>query len=93
MIELMRPTDTLAESEIQGGDIICFQVAVDQVTSDLGPHGLYYSNPVQFYNFLQNRVVVIFRPKFGEPGGDQPEFTLGLNKKQDYDAVSYPPLQ
>jgi len=87
MIELMRPMFTFAKSDIQNGDIICFQVEIsDQEARDLESQGL-YSNPVQFYDFLQNRVVVLFKPKFDEPDTDQPEFTLALNKKQNYDAV------
>jgi len=91
MIELMRPKFTLAKSEIQDGDIVCFQVDVDQEARDLESQG-WYPNPVQFYDFLQNRVTVLFRPKFNEIGPDQPEFTLVLNKKHEYDAVGYTPL-
>jgi len=47
-----------------------------------------YSNPVQFYDFLQNRVMIILRPKFEEPDHDHPEFNLVLSKKQNYDTVS-----
>ena len=87
MIESMKPRLTLAKSEIQTGDIICFQVEIsDQEARDLESQRL-YSNPNQFYEFLQNRVMVLFRPKFDQPSADQPEFTLGLNKKQNYDAV------
>lgn len=46
-----------------------------------------YSNPIQFYDFLQNRVMIIFRPKFEEPDHDHPEFSLILSKKQNYDMV------
>ena len=53
---------------------------------DLEAQGL-YSNPSQFYDFLQNRVMVVFRPKFEEADPDQPEFNLVLSKKQNYDAV------
>jgi ubiquitin carboxyl-terminal hydrolase 7 len=54
---------------------------------DLDAQGL-YSNPIQFYDFLQNRVMLIFRPKFEEPDHDQSEFSLILSKKQNYDMVS-----
>ena len=43
---------------------------------------------MQFYDFLQNRVMLIFRPKFEEPDHDHPEFSLILSKKQNYDVVS-----
>jgi ubiquitin carboxyl-terminal hydrolase 7 len=56
-------------------------------THDLESQGL-YSNPTQFYDFLQNRVMIIFRPKYEEPDHDHPEFNLVLSKKQNYDTVS-----
>lgn len=91
MIELMKPKYTFTQSEIQDGDIICFQVDIsDKEIHDLESQGL-YSNPPQFYDFLQNRVMVLFRPKFDEPDTEQPEFSLVLSKKQNYDAVSLPP--
>ena len=46
-----------------------------------------HMNPVQFYDFLQNRVLIIMRPKFEEPNHDHPEFKLVLSKKQNYDVV------
>ena len=46
-----------------------------------------YSNPVQYYDFLQNRVMVLFRPKYEETDADHPEFHLTLSKKQNYDTV------
>ena len=89
MIELMKPKYTFTQSEIQDGDIICFQVDIsDKEVHDLESQGL-YSNPQQFYDFLQNRVMVLFRPKFDEPDAEQPEFSLVLSKKQNYDAVSH----
>jgi ubiquitin carboxyl-terminal hydrolase 7 len=90
MIELMKPKYTFTQSEIQDGDIICFQVDIsDKEVHDLESQGL-YSNPQQFYDFLQNRVMVLFRPKFDESDVDQPEFSLVLSKKQNYDAVGHP---
>lgn len=87
MIELMKPKYTFTQSEIQDGDIICFQVDIsEKEIHDLESQGL-YSNPQQFYDFLQNRVMVLFRPKFDEPDVEQAEFSLVLSKKQNYDAV------
>lgn len=54
---------------------------------DLDGQGL-YSNPMQYYDFLQNRVMVVFRPKFEEPDQVHPEFSLVLSKKQNYDVVN-----
>jgi len=56
MIELMKLDDTLTQSEIQDGDIICFQTQIsDQEVHDLESRGL-YSTPQRFYEFLRKRV-------------------------------------
>ena len=47
-----------------------------------------YSNPALYYDFLQNRVMIIFRPKYEEVDHENPEFNLILSKKQNYDMVS-----
>ncbi|KAG2020400.1 ubiquitin carboxyl-terminal hydrolase 5 [Coprinopsis cinerea AmutBmut pab1-1] len=87
MIELMKPKLTFSQSEIQDGDIICFQVDLsEKEITDLDSQGL-YSNPVQFYDFLQNRVMLIFRPKH-EDGQDNPEFHIILSKKHNYDMMA-----
>ncbi|KAF8654190.1 hypothetical protein AX16_003719 [Volvariella volvacea WC 439] len=84
MIELMKPKLTFGQSEIQDGDVICFQVDIsEKEVHDLESQGL-YSNPAQFYDFLQNRVMIIFRPKNEEPDHEHPEFSLVLSKKQTY---------
>ena len=57
---------------------------------DLEAQGI-YSNPMQYYDFLQNRVMVVFRPKFEEPDQDHPEFSLILSKKHNYDIVRLKP--
>lgn len=88
MIELMKPKLSFAQSEIQDGDVICFQVDLpDKEIHDFESQGL-HSNPVQYYDFLQNRVMIVFKPKFEEPNHDHPEFTLTLSKKQNYDIMS-----
>ncbi|KIM26035.1 hypothetical protein M408DRAFT_330816 [Serendipita vermifera MAFF 305830] len=86
MIELMKPKATFAQSEIQDGDIICFQVEIgENDIADLEAQGL-ASSPVAFYDFLQNRVVIHFRPK------DDPDpeagFDLTLSKKMTYEMMS-----
>jgi len=45
-----------------------------------------YSNPVQFYDFLQNRVMIIFKPRF-EDSNPESEFSLVFSKKHNYDMV------
>ncbi|KIY50921.1 ubiquitin carboxyl-terminal hydrolase 5 [Fistulina hepatica ATCC 64428] len=90
MIELMKMKLTFAQSEIQDGDVICFQVELpDNEVRDLESQGL-YSSPVHYYDFLQNRVMILFRPKPPpeEPTPDYPEFHLVLSKKQNYDVMA-----
>ncbi|KAJ7156042.1 hypothetical protein C8R43DRAFT_421204 [Mycena crocata] len=88
MIELMKPKLSFAQSEIQDGDVICFQVDLPEKEShDLESQGL-HSNPIHFYDFLQNRVMIVFRPKLDEADQDRPEFSLVLSKKQNYDTMS-----
>jgi ubiquitin carboxyl-terminal hydrolase 7 len=52
---------------------------------DLEAQSLYSSTP-QFYDFLQNRVLVQFRPKYDDPL-NPPDFELMLSKKMTYDVV------
>ncbi|KAJ7046714.1 hypothetical protein C8F04DRAFT_1307881 [Mycena alexandri] len=88
MIELMKPKLSFAQSEIQDGDVICFQVDLTEKEShDLDSQGL-HSNPIHHYDFLQNRVLIVFRPKLVEIDADHPEFDLTLSKKQNYDIMS-----
>ncbi|KAF6765135.1 ubiquitin carboxyl-terminal hydrolase 5 [Ephemerocybe angulata] len=89
MIELMKPKQSFAQSEIQDGDIICFQVDLpEKEIHDLEVVQGLYSNPVQFYDFLQNRVMIFFRPRHEELSQEFPEFSLVLNKKQNYDQMA-----
>lgn len=48
-----------------------------------------YSNIPQFYDFLQNRVLVQFKPRFEEDPGRTQDFDLMLSKKMTYDVVSF----
>lgn len=108
MIEQMKPKLSFGQSEIQDGDVICFQVdlpekeyvsfsytpylcsylIIDRI-HDLESQGL-YSNPVNYYDFLQNRVLILFKPKFEDPDPEA-EFSLVLSKKQNYDIVCQHP--
>ncbi|KAF9532244.1 hypothetical protein CPB83DRAFT_847503 [Crepidotus variabilis] len=87
MIELMKLKMTFSQSEIQDGDVICFQVDLpEKEIHDLEAQGL-LSNPAGFYDFLQNRVLIIFKPKF-EEADPESEFSLVLSKKHTYDVMS-----
>lgn len=88
MIELMKPKTTFAQSEIQDGDVVCFQVEIsEKETHDLEGQGL-HANPLHYYDFLQNRVMIIFKPKFDEVDEHNPEFDITISKKNNYDHVS-----
>jgi len=53
MVEFLEPSRTLSQSGIVDGDIICFQMIIsDEEARNLESQGL-YSNPLQFYDFLQ----------------------------------------
>jgi len=83
----MKTKLTFSQSDIQDGDVICFQVKLsDKEIHDLEIEGL-YSNPVQFYDFLQNRVMIVFRPK-SDSDPEAPEFNLILSKKQTYNTMA-----
>lgn len=45
-----------------------------------------YTNPIQFYDFFMNRIVVAFKPRF-EDQEFRSEFELTLSKKMTYDQV------
>jgi len=86
MIEAMKPKSTFTQSEIQDGDIICFQSDItEKEMLDLEQQGL-SPTPVQLYDFLQNRVLVYFKPRDEEK--DKEEFDLVLSKKMNYEAMA-----
>ncbi|KAG7531294.1 hypothetical protein FFLO_04472 [Filobasidium floriforme] len=88
MIEQMKLRQTFVTSEIQDGDVICFQAEIsDKEQQDFEAHQLYSQVP-QFYDFLQNRVLVSFKPKFEEVTETNPEFELILSKKNTYDVMA-----
>ncbi|GAA5900428.1 uncharacterized protein JCM6883_002840 [Sporobolomyces salmoneus] len=87
MIELMKMKATFLQSEIQDGDIVCFQVDMsDRELQDLTSQQM-FTNPVQFYDFFLNRVVVTFRPKFDDPTPEN-EFSIVLSKKNTYEQMA-----
>lgn len=95
-IEPMKAKNTLANSEIQDGDIVTFQRHLTE--NDIA--GLRQTNPTAqvtapgFYDFLMNRVFVTFTPKPDLPlnlqlkseGADK--FELALSKKDPYDSLA-----
>ena len=80
MIEPMKPKQTFQQSEIQDGDIICFQ----QPVTDVDQSGFVYTDARQHYDYLLNRVSIMFLPRMLEG----PEFNLMLSKKMTYEQFS-----
>ena len=78
MIEPMKTKLTFAQSEIQDGDIICFQ----QNLADLDSSTITYTTAQQYYDYLLNRIPVTFYIK---PPLEAEPFTLSLSKKMTYD--------
>ncbi|OQO13895.1 hypothetical protein B0A48_00770 [Cryoendolithus antarcticus] len=93
-VEQMKPKLTLAASEIQDGDIICFQrhlnedeaKAVRQTT----PSAVLTAK--EFYDFLINRVYVKFVPKATQNlsvrNDDDQAFSISLSRKDTYDTLA-----
>ncbi|KWU45004.1 ubiquitin carboxyl-terminal hydrolase 5 [Rhodotorula sp. JG-1b] len=87
MIELMKMKATFLQSEIQDGDIVCFQVDMtDQAVADDSDRQVAFHNPLQMYDFFLNRVVVHFRPRFEDP--ELEDFAITLSKKNTYDQMA-----
>lgn len=83
MIEPMKPKQTFQQSEIQDGDIICFQKA----TPDLDPTSVIYTDTRQYYDYLLNRIPVTFYPRIAS-STERDVFTLPLSKKMTYEQFS-----
>ncbi|KAH7135460.1 hypothetical protein B0J11DRAFT_160024 [Dendryphion nanum] len=87
MIEAMKPKVTLAQSEIQDGDIITVQrTLTEKEASQLSATGNYV-DVKEFYDYLLNRIEVEFSPKIAD-APNCPTFSLQLSKKMSYDQFS-----
>ena len=86
MIEPMKLKSTFQQSEIQNGDIICFERALtDAQILEITAHGG-FATAVSYYEFLDNRVVITFKPR----SPNQPvtkSFDLALHRLMNYDAI------
>ncbi|CAG8491651.1 11949_t:CDS:10 [Dentiscutata heterogama] len=83
MIVEMNPEWTFQRSEIQDGDIICFQKALTE--KEIQEHtaaGRIHDIPT-FYESLCMRIIIQFKPKHKDQE-QCPEFELVLNKKYTY---------
>lgn len=82
MIEGMKPKVTLAQSEIQDGDIITVQrILSDKESGEVTAAGG-YTEAKEFYDYLLNRINVEFIPRLDDQA---PTFSLTLSKKMTYD--------
>ena len=87
MIEPMKPKSTLAQAEIQDGDIICFQRAMsDKETSAVLSSG-FYADARDFYDYLLNRITITFSPKT-VVDVEREVFNLVLSRKTTYDQLA-----
>ncbi len=83
MIEPMKPKQTFQQSEIQDGDIICFQKTIP----GLDPTSVIYTDTRQYYDYLLNRISINFHPRVAG-GTEMDVFTLPLSKKMTYEQFS-----
>ena len=95
-IEPMKSKNTLVASEIQDGDIVCFQRHLSEAETaaikQTAPTACL--NAPSFYDFLINRMFVSFTPKFVplqnlqlRNEGDE-QFQVPLSKKDSYDVLA-----
>ena len=87
MIEPMKPKQTLAQSEIQDGDII----TVQKVLSEKDQLALIAQGKIvetrDFYDYLLNRINVKFAPK-NAPEDEDGNFELTLTKRMSYNQLA-----
>ncbi|KAM0723899.1 hypothetical protein Q7P37_000889 [Cladosporium fusiforme] len=95
-VEQMKPKQTLHASEIQDGDIICFQrhLSEDEASAIRETKPAAQLSAKEFYDYLVNRVFVNFTPKTALPQelevrneGDE-KFGLYLSKKDTYETLA-----
>ncbi|KAJ7263393.1 hypothetical protein C8J57DRAFT_1333400 [Mycena rebaudengoi] len=94
MIVALRPNLLSAQCQLRDGDIICCQHREPENLDHEATHNwtnIRYSNPVEYYKVLQDRVVIEFRPELGdneqmvfrqERGESHPTFTLTFGPRR-----------
>jgi ubiquitin carboxyl-terminal hydrolase 7 len=88
MIDSLKPKMTLAQSEIQDGDILTVQRTLpDKEVGQVAANGGYV-DAKEFYDYLLNRINVLFEPRFEDETTQLPTFTLTLSKKMTYEQFS-----
>jgi ubiquitin carboxyl-terminal hydrolase 7 len=87
MIEPMKPKQTLAQSEIQDGDIITVQKFLSEKEASALQSAGRYVEVRDYYDYLLHRIKVKFAPKFG-PESDDTTFELTLSKRMNYNQLA-----
>ncbi|KAA1104399.1 Ubiquitin carboxyl-terminal hydrolase 7 [Puccinia graminis f. sp. tritici] len=87
-IVLMDPNTTFGEAQMLDGDIICFEIEFsDEELEKLGRQYAYL-DPVSFYDFLANRVLVRFKPRHTNMA-KMIEFDIPLSKTLTYSQMAH----
>lgn len=87
MIEPLKTNNTFQQSELQSGDIICFQKHVpESELSDMSQTGK-PTDAKQFYDYLMNRTTITIYAR-NEPENKDGIFELELSRKMTYDQVA-----
>ena len=84
MIEPMKPKSTMAQSEIQDGDIVCFQKLLSENDSATISQTGGYVDARDFYDYLLNRKTVTFSHKTMTDA----VFKVDLSRKMSYEQFS-----
>lgn len=94
-IDVMKPKQTLGQSEIQDGDIVCFQkvMSPEELQAFQQNHPSAYIDAISFYDYLLNRIRVFFGPRPGAPQSipleqGSEEFEVFLSRKDSYDTLA-----
>lgn len=87
MIEPVAPKITIAQAELQDGDIICFQQALSEADAKAIAQAGNYTDAPKFYDYLLNKVTIHFRDRNNPEDGER-DFSLELSKKMLYDQVA-----
>ena len=88
MIEPMKPKSTLAQSEIQDGDIVCFQKTLTEKEALAISQAGGYTDAREYYDYLLNRKTVTFTQKGHSENNDSTEIKMDLSRKMSYEQFS-----
>ena len=87
MIDAMNTKATLGGSELQHGDIVCFQKIIGDEELQAVEQAGKWTNPPTFYKYLHHRLEINFSEK-NALDHDEAHFTLELSRIMNYDQVA-----